>query len=416
MDALSHDDQPRRGTPEARHTSPDSPPVQPRLDIQSPADCLQLVRHTFGGIPAESLIVIGLRDGHTGGHMRVDLRPALVDPYVSVRLIAECLAGEGAEPVPEAALVMLIGAEPDGDSQQSSWQACLAALGLLLESEYCVRMVQVWFVAGDTIRDPRGAEEGGRTPAPHSVSDLMADAAHPDGVLSADRRARPLERAAALFLSQAPAPDAEIRNAVEQERRQRAERLSPLQAQRLLLRWDAALEEVSPEAPSFTAEVVTRLLEQLRSGPCRDLLIPLATLGLPAAMLGLRVHSSPGASWTDPDQHRLLEDYAASFLGETGRRPDWERVDSLELVLQRLVPYAEGAERENLLCLMAWIEWSRGRGTAAGAFIDQCLQEFPQNQFSALIERLMQLKGVCAWARVKKHSWSWTRSQAESKS
>lgn len=173
--------------------------------------------------------------------------------------------------------------------------------------------------------------------------------------------------------------------------------------------WQGTREHARQE-PNAQAQKIIDLLAPLRTGFERDLLIPLAALGLDQAMLGLRRRPGLETAALDPADARLWQDYASCFLGETERAPDWDRVDALESVLRELVPYARGVERENLLCLMAWIEWARGRGTAAGSFIDRCLQEFPDNEFSRLIERLMQLKGVCLWARVKQHSWSWSRS------
>lgn len=130
-------------------------PSRGPLEIQDPGDCLALLRHTFSSPPRDSLVVVGLLDGATGGHMRIDLAPALREPVSSARLIADCLAGEGSAPAPEAALVVLIGEVDPSPEQDRTWRACLDALRLMLESEYCVRIVQVWFLAGGHIRDPR---------------------------------------------------------------------------------------------------------------------------------------------------------------------------------------------------------------------------------------------------------------------
>lgn len=385
-----------------------------RLDIQQPGDSARLVEHTFGCLPSDSLIVIGLLDGFTGGHMRIDLGPALTDPFAAAQMVAECLAGPGAEPAPEAAMVMLIGTTPASRGQDAEWSRCLEALGLILEAEYCVRIVQCWFLCAGHVRDPSCSEHSCCKLPGQPIEELLG---HPTGhSQSAVRRPRPLRDAAELFLRQAPAPEATVLERVQLHRRSPEQRLDPAAAQRLLHRWDILLEALARGTGADAAQDAPELLKQLRSASSRDLLIPLATVGLPATLMGLEADHGDGRRPTGPAQARRLEDYASCFLGETGRRPDWERVDALEHVLGALVPYAAGSERENLLCVMAWIEWARGRGTAAGSFIDQCLAEFPENQFSRLIDRLMQLKGVCLWARVKKHSWSWAQSQAQSRS
>ncbi len=386
------------------------------MDIQQPGDSARLVEHTFGCLPSDSLIVIGLLGGFTGGHMRINLGPALADPFAAARMIAECLAGPGAEPAPEAAMVMLIGEAPTSPEQDAAWSSCLEALGLILEAEYCVRIVQCWFLAAGRIRDPACTEHSCCKLPGQPLHELLG---HPDehsgrpgGTGPAGRR--PLRDAAERFLQQAPAPEATVLDRVQQARRTQERRLDAAAAERLLHRWDVVLQALLRGSGSPTADEVPELLKQLRTASSRDLLIPLATVGLPATLAGLQADHSDARGPRGPAQEQLLADYASCFLGETGRRPDWDRVDALEHVLGALVPYVVGSERENLLCLMAWIEWARGRGTAAGSFIDQCLAEFPENQFSRLIDRLMQLKGVCLWARVKKHSWSWAQNQAQS--
>ena len=57
---------------------------------------------------------------------------------------------------------------------------------------------------------------------------------------------------------------------------------------------------------------------------------------------------------------------------------------------------------------MGWLEWARGRGSIAGAYIDRCLAEYPEDQLAQLIGRYMDVGGICPWARVKRHSWSWS--------
>lgn len=406
-----------------------TPVTQGPLSVQDPGHCMALVRHTFGRLPQESLIVIGLLRGYTGGHMRIDLPPALQDPFTSARLVADCLAGEGSAPTPEAALVVLIGEGPVTPEQDDVWRACLDALTMMLDSEYCVRIVQTWFVSGDHVRDPLCTDPGCCNLPGRRLSDLTLP--HLGGPLGAGpgRETQPLDRAADAFLTGAPGADPKLTAYLAQLRRDHPEGRDQHTPRCRLYAWDLALREQLDSArksgnqrksgshlmdPAARAERLTELLGQLRSGSGRDLLIPLAALSLDHALLGLhldhRAREVPSVIPGDAAEEAMLQDCAKSFFGETGSRPDWRRVDSLESVLRELVPYARGPERENLLCLMGWIEWVRGRGSAAGSYVDRCLTEFPQNQFCQVIESLMQFKGVCLWARVKQHSWSWSRN------
>ncbi|MGJ9404992.1 DUF4192 family protein [Nesterenkonia aurantiaca] len=431
MDAHPHARHPLPGPAQSTYAS--DPPPGP-LDIANPADCLALVRHTFGGLPQESLIVIGLLDGCTGGHMRIDLQPALQEPFTCARLIADCLAGEGSSPAPEAAMLMLIGDEAPSQTQDEAWRCCLEALRIVLEAEYCVRIVQTWFLAADHVRDPLCADPACCGLPGRGIGELRIPTLGglPNGLPG--REPAPLEKAAATFLQRAPVADPRIEALLADLRTRNAAHPlpEPRQLRHRLQAWDLALaraaaapeqgrgidaaaprsedQTATPEEPLAQAQNLIKLLEQLHTGFERDLLIPLATLGLDHAMAGLRHREGHLVSPPEREEAAMLQRYAASFLGETRSRPDWERVDGLEAVLNALVPYARGVEREHLLCLMAWIEWARGRGTAAGSFIDRCLSEFPDNELSRIIERLMQLKGVCLWARTKQHSWSWTRT------
>lgn len=421
-------------------------PAMPRrgpLEIQDPGDCLALLRHTFSSLPRDSLVVVGLLDGATGGHMRIDLAPALREPVSSARLIADCLAGEGSAPAPEAALVVLIGEDDPSPEQDRTWRACLDALRLMLESEYCVRIVQVWFLAGGHIRDPRCPDPQCCSLPGRRVADLRIPLLAPPADAGSGPEAWPLEKTAHRFLDGAPRADPAMVALLKELRADREGSSGSFNGRRVLESWDLALRcqlaaaqntglgeapgdlsEVqgqtqgqaqgpagavcaAPGEPRARAAWFNRLLGQLRTSFGRDLLIPLAALGLEHAVLGLEQAQSDPERGSAEDPR--LRDYAGSFLGETSSRPDWDRVDALETVLRELVPYAREAERENLLALMAWVEWARGRGTASGSFIDRCLEEFPHNEFSRLIEELMRLKGVCRWARVKQHSWSWGR-------
>ncbi|MCH8565248.1 DUF4192 domain-containing protein [Nesterenkonia sp. LB17] len=430
MDAHTHAQHPLDGSIQGRPAPPQGP-----LDIQKPGDCLALVRHTFGRLPRESLVVIGLLNGYTGGHMRIDLTPALREPFSSARLIADCLAGEGSSPAPEAALVVLIGDGPASATQDEAWRSCLKALRIMLDSEYCVRIVQAWFVCAGHVRDPLGADPRGDALPGRRIEDLRIPTLGGLPGHTSRRESQPLDQAAVSFLERAPAADPALEVLLGEARRQHDPQSHEGRLRRRLEAWDLALcqqldagEHASRTAPApregtrartrqelrADAARLRELLGQLHTGFDRDLLIPLATLGLDHAIIGLRHRQGVEEAPMDSAEQHMLRRYAASFLGETHSRPDWERVDALEAVLGDLVPYARAAERENLLCLMAWIEWARGRGSAAGSFIDRCLQEFPENEFSRLIERLMQLKGVCLWARVKQHSWSWARSAVPS--
>ncbi|WP_258933097.1 DUF4192 domain-containing protein [Nesterenkonia pannonica] len=78
-------------------TAENAPRSQPQEKLPSahldrPGDALALVQHTFGYMPQESLVLIGLAGGSSGGHLRVDLAGGAADPYAMARQCAEWLA------------------------------------------------------------------------------------------------------------------------------------------------------------------------------------------------------------------------------------------------------------------------------------------------------------------------------------
>src|SRR5699024_8571635 len=87
------------------------PSGSPALSIDRPGDALALVRHTFGQLPEDSLVLIGLHGGTTGGHLRMDLSPALMNPESAAETAAGWLAGPEAEPVPQALLSLIFSSE-----------------------------------------------------------------------------------------------------------------------------------------------------------------------------------------------------------------------------------------------------------------------------------------------------------------
>lgn len=437
---------------ETTHTRPRLSAEPPRtLSLDRGADTLALVRRVFGCLPRSSLVVIGLQSGTTGGHMRVDLPRSGEDPVGYARRAAECIAGPDARPQPQAAVLLLfVQEEPHpgwaADRSARPFARLLEALSLIFEAEYGVEVPKIWAVGGGKMRDYE-CPESSCCPYPgEDTASLLAEAEARYSWLR-----EPEDSSGSVSFNDPAAQvrgfesgglrDPEFLRAVSDHRARLSDQRGDdgAAAHALLTSWDSALE-ITAETGSvdwLTArpEVVAELMIAAGHTGMRDTLIPLAAEGFVTALcgyLGHRAAAEPGDDLVSAAQvlrgppgqqipdglaspevlEDVLQSYRLSFLGRTGRRPDWRRMDALTDLLSALAGCAEGEPLTHLMVLMAWVEWARGRGSCAGAFIDRCRELAPEDELIRLIEQYMVLGGICPWARVKVHSWSWWWSSA----
>lgn len=416
------------------------------LSLDRPGDTLAMVRRTFGSLPRDSLVVLGLQEGSTGGQMRVDLPPAEHDAVSYARRVAECIAGQDARPRPCAVVLLLLTEEePEPSWEQDPagrpWAALMEALCLIFDVEYGVAAPKVWVVGGDRMRDYECLESSCCPYPGREVSALLeeAEARHPwlgaaGGPGEGEQCGSPAERVQGF--ESGGLRGAEFLRAVSDHGAELARRRAQggAEVHELLVQWDSALEITveTGDAAWLAArpETAAALVAVCATPALRDTLIPLASVGFAAALCGHLGHRAAAEVDDDPvraaqllrDRHgeqlpagldlpedleAVMTEYRHSFLGRTGRRPDWLRIDALAQLLGALTGSADGEALTHLMSLMAWIEWARGRGSCAGAFVDRCREIAPESELARLIEQYMALGGICPWARVKVHSWSW---------
>lgn len=425
------------------------------LSLNHPGETLALVSRTFGFLPEDSLVVIGLDDGVTGGHLRIDL-PAGGESAGAESLrpftesIAACLVGEDADPVPQAVLVLLFAPEPARPGEHP-YQGLLSALRSSLRHEGGVSIVQTWYAGGGYIRDYDCREE---VCCGYPGLDMQEElqqvlASHPlfsestgeddPGVIGPERVVAWFETPPFGTSSVASdAPRTSIYSADEVEQVRSAVRTHTLRFMQrtedsgrppylCVAAWDAAISRAescgAAEWLMESPEQIAAMLTAVRDSGLRDTIVPMSALDFETAIYGYLAFCAGRRTGLEPEKaaellgqegrpvpermEAYIENYQRSFLGQTGRRPAWERIDALETVLRLLHAFAEDETRSHILSLMGWVEWARGRGSVSGAYIDRCLEEFPENQLAQLIGRYMDAGGICPWAKVKRHSWSW---------
>jgi hypothetical protein len=102
---------------------------------------------------------------------------------------------------------------------------------------------------------------------------------------------------------------------------------------------------------------------------------------------------------------RCVRRMADFMLGVAPETPDWGRLDRLRELCGGLLPAARDQDRCALLCLAAWVEWARGRGTAAGALLDTCVAECPDYRLGTLLHRLVDSGRMPDWVPDPARAW-----------
>ncbi|WP_258933096.1 hypothetical protein [Nesterenkonia pannonica] len=187
--------------------------------------------------------------------------------------------------------------------------------------------------------------------------------------------------------------------------------------------WGEALSRGRGSEPSMwlhtAEEAAASMLRTLARKRVRDALVPLASVGYPAAVAGTLFHEElrrdPGAARLEDGElwgrlaprlpqgldaqalDRLLQDYANCWLGATGSRPDWRGIEVLEALLKELLPYAEAEEREAALTLKAWIEWVKGRSSVSSEAVDLIRREFGDSSDCTMAELVDRFSGFSAF-------------------
>ncbi len=370
-------------TPSHTPRNPSADSESAPLSVADPGDALALVQHSFGHLPQDSVVILGLLQGSTGGHLRVDLEPALQSPVPMGWRCAEWLAGPEAEPVPEAVLVVILDSAPLIPDTPGRHDLFLAALSEQLQRLAGVRTSQVWHAGAGRIRDYHCPD---------------ADCCPYPGEDVAEVLARSLQRVPGLAPSKTPSPQEQVD--------------AFLAGNPLITAGAIAAAWAREEAPAVSKDKVRTIWEAAldRTQRCGGADWLHSTKGWIPALL------RPAESLTTAGLIMRLTG-AEDPWGDSPQPPPWQRVEALDLLLHQLVPYAQPRQLEQLMGLKSWTEWIRGCGSSTDAFAAAVQQRFPERwadqqdpTLAALVRSWMSAVGVCPWARVKRTSYSWWKS------
>lgn len=166
-----------------------------------------------------------------------------------------------------------------------------------------------------------------------------------------------------------------------------------------LRRWCDALELEPDQARKWLGGDPLEtgiLLAGLHDFSVRDVL-PFAAGTTAAAGLSAVVTLDAGG-----EAPAALEEF---LMGTAAAAPDWVRVDRLWDLGTSLLAAAQGEDRCALLCVLAWIEWARGRSSAAAALLDACLKGDPDYALAVGLKAFLDLGRLPGWARAPGTAW-----------
>lgn len=86
-----------------------------------------------------------------------------------------------------------------------------------------------------------------------------------------------------------------------------------------------------------------------------------------------------------------------TFVGDGRTAPDGLRLEGAVRLLRHLVSLAPRPWQLAPLTMLAWFEWARGQGSAAGDYLDEALSIGPGYELARLFEQLMRTGRVPDW-------------------
>lgn len=157
-----------------------------------------------------------------------------------------------------------------------------------------------------------------------------------------------------------------------------------------LLRWNAVLT-VEPGSPPPSDARSVALLWSLRHRVVRDCVLMMCAWGFDAGVIAL--HEA-----TEPDESAIgAPAVYDTFLGVGRRPPTPGALRSAIDLLRHLVSCAPESMATPALTMLAWLEWARGRGSVADAYLEECRRLDPDYRLALLLQAMIGHGFVPEW-------------------
>lgn len=343
------------------------------LNADNPGDMLAMVTSTYGYTPTNSMVIIGFQPvGNSGGHLRMDLDPALNDPAMVADRFGPFFAEDH-----DACAVLVFGPvapTPGHEGQPSREAEALAVLDAGLEVAG-VPVVSSFQYGAGYVRPLRAPGED-TAPFPGDLIAVTSQAAYE---LTPETEHTPADTVARYTTAEA---DPRTADHIDQ---------AEVHAAEGLMLADAIASGETP-ADTLTGTGIAALLAALTHDT--PALIATAATDLTGAF---RVITS------DPPVTGIPE-----LADSTGPAPDWAGIDRIADALAVAAGYATGPTAANLYAVMGWIEWAKGSGSTAVLFIDQARRLDATNTTAAGLSHMAAL-GPSRWAEQRETAYRPTR-------
>ncbi|AJT40760.1 DUF4192 domain-containing protein [Psychromicrobium lacuslunae] len=408
--------------------------AQTPLTIAEPAELLAYLPHALGYFPERSLMVVGLRGKTIGGTVRVDLpdvNSSLEQCREFSETVAECLAVDRLADASVLALFTGVDWLDGEDPGFDRLMLCLREALQLRGKPVC----QAWWLGERYFRNYLCRDER-CCPSPGVLlSKLKSSRLNTELVF----------RGSSYFSDLSEATQAPTLSRVEQLAMYRGfsrnmlrlgEAMARQPLEHTLSDWSAEMRRLGRartaawggnRAAGGEAQPWERwggLMAILQCPRFRDAVLLLALCD------------------AAPDQKVEIADL---LLGNTDFRPPWRTLNGLRQLLRLMsamhdfVPVLEGwgakedgvsePERPQLATeqfatelqqavaasysLLGWIEWSRGRGSRAGAYLEAALEVLPGYRLAELLTEVLGSGLLCKWAKSAATAWQRSASEAD---
>ena len=334
--------------------------MQELVKAKSDADFLAMVPHLLGFRPRESVVLIGFRGKRTHGALRLDQPTAAVG---FSKFAAYALGTMGKIPGLEGIAVVVLTDSPVGSTAAHEFAKLLIARversNFSLRGAWCIG-TDGWVSYSDEYREVRSLYE-------IELSDVA------------------ISRAELAPSTVGALP--EVSGEVKQRVTAHLERLRDPAA--------VAEYDLTPDHMAGFLELALEWQEAefVRGG---GFLLDLFQMPIArdAAML----------QWASTQQiGELLWGFnydaeGADLMMGRGPRPELDRVEKAIALVGRLVAVADDADRVAPLCMLGWLHWALGRGSAGGGYLDMALALDPDYGLANLLATMMSNGILPEWA------------------